>query len=58
VPTLSKHVLTRYLGSDGTKQLRLLMATRPEQAVLGMPPKQAPRPGLQQMAAAGDPKPR
>jgi hypothetical protein len=54
VPTLSKHVLTRYLGSDCTKQLRLLMATRSEQMTLGMPPKQPPRPGLQQIAAAGD----
>ena len=54
MPTLSKHVLTRYLGSDCTKQLRLLMATPAEQSALGMPPKQPPRPGLQQIAAAGD----
>lgn len=54
MPTLSKHVLTRYLGSDCTKQLRLLMATTAEKAASSMPPKQPPRPGLQQIAAAGD----
>lgn len=54
MPTLSKHMLTRFLGSDCTKQIRLLMATTAERAASGMPPKQPPRPGLQQIAAAGD----
>ena len=54
MPALSKHVLTRYLGSDCTKQLRLLMATPAERAAEDMPEKQKPRPGLQQIANAGD----
>ncbi len=54
VPVLGKHELTRYLGTECPKQLRLMLSTPAEQAAQGMPPKQPPRPGLQQIAAAGD----
>ncbi len=54
VPVLGKHELTRYLGSECPKQLRLMLSTPAEQVAAGMPPKQPPRPGLQQITAAGD----
>jgi DNA replication ATP-dependent helicase Dna2 len=59
MPVLTKHVLTRYLGSDCPKQLRLLLSppsgdTAAEHTAQGMPPEQPPRPGLQSIAAAGD----
>lgn len=54
MPVLTKSVLTRYLGSECPKQLRLMLATPAEKSANELPPKQPPRPGLQQISAAGD----
>jgi hypothetical protein len=62
VPKLGKSTLSRYLGSDCKKQLRILLAPDTkgpggglsEREQLGMPAKQPPLPGLQAIAAAGD----
>ena len=59
MPVLGKHTLTRYLGSDCQKQLRILLSpdTGPgesERERNGMPPKQPPLPGLNAIAQAGD----
>ncbi|WP_236833846.1 DEAD/DEAH box helicase [Blastococcus sp. KM273129] len=58
MPVLGKHTLTRFLGTDCQKQLRILLApetrANPERQSLGMPPKQPPLPGLNAIAQAGD----
>ncbi|MGY1615914.1 DEAD/DEAH box helicase [Geodermatophilus sp. SYSU D00691] len=58
VPVLGKHTLTRFLGTECQKQLRILLAPdtkdNPERQALGMPPKQPPLPGLSAIAQAGD----
>lgn len=59
MPELGKHTLTRYLGSDCTKQLKILLSSEAggaasERAQNGMPLKQKPLPGLRNITDAGD----
>lgn len=58
VPRIEKHTITSYLVTDCQRQLRINMATDTgpaptERQSLGMPEKH-PRPGLNNMAQAGD----
>lgn len=59
MPELGKHTLTRYLGSDCSKQLKILLSSESggassERAQNGMPLKQKPLPGLRNITDAGD----
>lgn len=59
MPELGKHTLTRYLGSDCTRQLKLLLSPESggaasERLANGMPLKQNPLPGLRNITDAGD----
>lgn len=59
MPELGKHTLTRYLGSDCRKQLKILMSPETggaasERLRNGMPLKQNPLPGLRNITDAGD----
>ncbi|WP_299056405.1 AAA domain-containing protein [uncultured Nocardioides sp.] len=59
MPELGKHTLTRFLGSDCERQLKLSLSPqsdgpRSERVVNDMPLKQNPLPGLQNITEAGD----
>jgi DNA replication ATP-dependent helicase/nuclease Dna2 len=58
MPYLSKTTISRFFTSECEKQLRLVLSPptkqfRHERASEGMPPEQPPRPGLEQIAQAG-----
>ncbi len=58
MPYLSKTTISRFFTSECEKQLRLVLSPptkqfRHERAAEGMPPEQPPRPGLEQIAQAG-----
>jgi DNA replication ATP-dependent helicase Dna2 len=58
MPYLSKSTISRFFTSECEKQLRLVLSpsTRPfspERTAEAMPPEQPPRPGLEQIAQAG-----
>lgn len=59
MPKLTKSVLSRYLGSECERQLRIALhpekgGQASERVLLGMPRKQPPRPGLRNIQVAGD----
>ena len=59
MPRLSKKVLSQYFRTECKRQLRLNLSPdtagyRHERDEQGMPPPQKPRPGLEQLAQAGD----
>jgi len=49
-----KKALTAFLATDCDRRLRLTLASKAEAAAEGMPPRQAPRPGLEQIAQEGE----
>ncbi len=59
MPHLSKAVLSRFIGSECLRQLRLSLSPdnaryRHEREAEGMPPPATPRPGLEQITRAGE----
>ncbi len=59
MPHLSKAVLSRFIGSECLRQLRLSLSPdnaryRHEREADGMPPPATPRPGLEQITGAGE----
>lgn len=59
MPHLSKSVLSRYVGSECQRQLRLSLSPdnqryRGERDAQGMPTRAKPRPGLEQVTQAGE----
>ncbi len=59
MPHLAKKTLSQFIRTGCKRQLRLNLApsaaaSEQERATAGIPPKQPPRPGLEQFAQAGE----
>lgn len=52
--TFGKAILSRYLATDCDRQLRLMLTPEKDHKANKMPPRQAPRPGLEQVTQAGE----